>query len=65
MTEIIWDMSTTVYTSVMVILTYKADIKGHVTNGTRKKGTGKKAKNLAMALGLSFGKSITGYETYF
>ena len=37
-------MSTTVYTSVMVILTYKADIKGHVTNGTRKKGTGKKGK---------------------
>ena len=41
MTELIWNMSTTVYTSVMVILTYKADIKGHVTNGTRKKWTGK------------------------
>ena len=58
-------MSTTVYISVMVILTYKADIKGHVTNGTRKKGTGKKAQNLAMAHGLSFGKFITGYEICF
>ena len=42
MTEIIRNMSTTVYTPVMVILTYKADInKGHVTNGTRKKWTEK------------------------
>ena len=41
MTEIIWNMSTTVHTSVLVILTYKADIKGHVTNGTREKWTGK------------------------
>ena len=41
MTELIWNMSTTVDTSVLVILTYKADIKGHVTNGTRKKWTGK------------------------
>ena len=41
MTEIIWNTSRTVYTSVMVILTYKADIKGHVTNGSRKKCTGK------------------------
>ena len=30
-----------------------------------KKEREKKAKNLAMALSLSFGKSITGYETYF
>ena len=53
------------FTTVLVILTYKADIKGHVTNGTRKKSTGKIAQNLAIALGLSFGKFITGYETCF
>ena len=49
----------------MVILTYKADIKGHVTNESRKTCTGKIAQNLAMALALSFGKFITGYETCF
>ena len=54
-------MSATVYTSVMVILTYKADIKGHVTNGNRKKGTGKKSTESSKALGLSFGKFITGF----
>ena len=35
MTEIIWDMS-------MVILTYKADIMGHVTKQNEKKMKGKK-----------------------
>ena len=54
------------FTTVLVILTYKADIKGHVTNETRKKMNGEKiAQNLAIALGLSFGKFITGYETCF
>ena len=35
MTEIIWDMS-------MVILTYKADITGHVTKRNKKKMKGEK-----------------------
>ena len=47
------------------ILTYKADITVHVTKRNEKKMNGKKPQNLAIALGLSFGKFITGYETCF
>ena len=47
------------------ILTYKVDITGHVTKRNERKMNGKKPQNLAMALGLSFGKFITGYETCF
>ena len=47
------------------ILTYKADITVHVTKRNEKKMNGKKPQNLAIALGLSFDKFISGYETCF
>ena len=47
------------------ILTYKADITGHVTKRNEKEMNRKKTQNLAMALGISFGKFMTGYETCF
>ena len=53
------------FTTVLGILTNKADIKGHVTNGTRKNEREGIAQNLAIAFGLRFGKFITGYETCF
>ena len=48
------------------ILTYKADITGHVTKrNEKKKNKNKKNQNLARALGISFSKFTNGYETCF
>ena len=47
------------------ILADKADITVHVTKRNEKKMNGKKPQNLAIALGLSFGKFITSCETCF
>ena len=56
MIEIIWDMS-------MVILTYKADITGHVTKRNKKKMKGKNTTESRNGSWFNFDKFITGYET--
>ena len=46
----------------MVILAYQADITGHACDQKERE---KISQNLEIALGLSFDKFITGYETCF
>ena len=49
----------------MTVFTWLSDITCHVTKWSEKKVTGKISQNLGVAISLSFGKFITGYETCF